>query len=197
MTQTINRMYESLDQARQAAHDLQTHRFIRFTEVHVVGPDAGGADASLDGIVQALMKAYVLKAHARVVAPAIQRGHALVTVHAPFGTATTAIWILDSHGPVDSGLVETQDRPVPWDEATPCSNVMGLPVLAKHDDSFSRFWSLPELTRAGGTTCATLGLPELLSSDGPYTGLLGMPLLSSKGTVLSSMLGLPVLMSNR
>jgi hypothetical protein len=194
MTQTINRMYDSLDRARQAAHDLRTHRFIRFTEVHVVGPDAGGAHASLDGIVQALMKAYVLKADARVVAPAIQRGHALVTVHAPFGTATTAIWILDSHGPVDSGLVETQDRLVPWDEATPCSNVMSLPVLLKHDDSFSRFWSLPELTRAGGTT---LGLPELLSNHGPYTGLLGMPLLSSKGTVLSSMLGLPVLMSKR
>lgn len=197
MTQTINRMYDSLDQAQQAAHDLQTNRFIRFTEVHVVGPDAGGPEASTEGIVQALMKAYVLKAHAMVFAPGIQRGQALVTVHAPFGSATTAIEILDSHGPVDSGLVETEDRPVPWDDATPCSNVMGLPVLLGHDDSFSRFWSVPALISGGRTTCTSLGLPELSSNDGPYTGLLGMPLLSSKGTALSSMLGLPVLMGKR
>lgn len=197
MTQTINRMYDSLERARQAAHELQNNRFIRFTEVHVVGPDAGGAEASVDSIVQALMKAYVLRADARVVAPAIQRGHALVTVHAPFGSATTAIEILDNHGPVDSGLVEAEDRPVPWDPATPCSNVIGLPVLLSHEDSFSRFWSVPALTKSGSTTCAALGLPELSSNDGPYTGLLGMPLLSSKATALSSMLGLPVLMTKR
>lgn len=189
MTQTIHRMYDSAERAQQAAHALQHNRFIRFAEVHCVGPDAGGQDA----IVQALMQACVLKAHAQVMAPAIERGCGLVTVHAPFGSATTAIEILDEFGPVDSGLREPEDRLTPWDPATPCSHLMGLPVLVNHQDSFSGFWSLPMLSREGGTTSAALGLRELSDNTGPYQGVLGQNLLMDNPAPLSSALGLPLL----
>ena len=201
MSQTINRLYDSPERAQKAAHELKTNRFIQFDEVHVVSPAdgvvAGGTGATLDGVVNALMKAYVLKAHAKVFAPAILRGGAMVTVHAAFGAATTAIEILDKYRPIASGVPDFSDPLVPWDDATPVSNVLGLPVLLNHDDSFSKFWSVPALSKHGRTTCSVMGLPEISKANGAYVGMMGMPLISHKATFLSSMLGLPVLMKGR
>lgn len=203
MTQTINRMYDSLGRANQAAAELRTNRFVRFADVYVttstggVGPDgaAGAAALPAEGIVAALMKAYVLKAHAKVFAEGIQRGGTLVTVHAPFGTAVDAITILESFGPVDSGVPDDRDPPVPWDEAAPCSSTLGLRVLLPDSATFSRFWNLPVLSRRGGTTCSWLGVRELSDSSKPFTGTFGMALLTNQPTWLSSKLGLPVLTS--
>jgi len=195
MSQTINRMYGSLERAQQAAHELRTNRFDRFDEVHVVSDrDASGADASVDHIVAQLLKALVLKAHAEVFAEGIRRGGSLVTVHAPFGAAVAAIAILDGHGPIPSGVADPTDPPTPWDDAAPLSSALNLRVLLDDNDTFSRFWNLPVLVAGGTTTSSALGLPEISRSNGPFAGTFGIRLLSNNATILSSLLGLPVLL---
>lgn len=196
MSQTISRMYDSVERANAAADALRNHYFIRFTDVHVTSRDtvAGG---SAEGIVAALLKVYILKAHARVYADVIQRGGALVTVHAAFGSAVTAVQTLDEFGPIDSGVAVTEDRATPWDDAAPCSSAFGLPVLLSDTASFSRFWNVPALSKKGATTSSALGLPEVSDSRSPFTGTFGGRLISANGTFMSSMLGLPLLTKSR
>ena len=187
MSQTISRMYASHDQALRAAHDLRTNRLDRFDSVHVVSRD-DAPDADADAITASIMKGYVLKAHAKVYAKRIQQGGALVTVHAPFGTAVAAMQILDKYGPIDGGVAEPEDRLPAWDDATPVSCALSLPVLLDNDSSFSKFWSLPLLLTPSATA-----VPKRTHSSAPFTGTFGMALLSNKPTILSSLLGLPVL----
>jgi hypothetical protein len=203
MSQTINRMYDSLERASRAAQELRTNRFDRFDEVYVTTLQAGdgaeslGADASIDAIVAALMKAYVLKAHAKVFAEGIRRGGTLVTVHAAFGTAVAAMAVLDRQGPIDSGVPDATYPPKPWDEAAPCSYLLGLPVLLDDSATFSRFWNVPPLLEKGATTSSALGIPEIVNSSAPFTGTTGVHLISNRPTILSSLLGLPVLTKPR
>jgi hypothetical protein len=198
MSQTINRLYDSLERANQVAGVLRSNRRVRFDQVHVVGRYAGGgAERSVDDIVAALMTAYVLKAHARVFAPRIQQGGAMVIVHAPFGTAMVAQSILDQHGPIDSGVAEARDKPLLWDDAAPCSSALRLRVLLPDSATFARFWNVPPLAKRGATTSSALGLPEVSDSRGPFTGSFPLPLLSNKGAIFSAALGLPLLLRPR
>ena len=190
MTQTITRMYDSADRANAAAHDLRHNRVFMFEDVHVI---AAGPGANPDGIVDAITKAMVLKAHARVFAEGVKRGSGLVVVHAPFGCAEEALNILARHGPIDSGVPDDREPPIVWDEAAPLSSAFHFPVLMKDSATFSSFWNVPPLLRGGRTTGAGLGLPEIKASRGPYAPTIGLPLLSSKASPLSSMLGLPLL----
>ena len=192
MSQTINRMYDNHTSANRAADALRSNRFNRFTHVHVVSRSAS-PEAPLDDIVAEVMKAFVLKSHARVLAQRIQRGGTLVTVHAPFGSAVAAINILDRHGPVESGLPDHSDAAMAWDEAAPLSSALQMPVLLKNSATFSRFWNIPAVSKRGATTSSVLGLPELSDQRGPYAGTLGKALISNNATPLSSMLGLPLL----
>lgn len=201
MSQTINRMFDNHERAAQAAHELRFDCFDRFTAVHVVtrrgGPAAGATDASIEGIAAEIMKGHVLRAHAMVFAERVRQGGTLVTVHAPFGTAVAALNILESHGPVDSGVPEPKDDIMAWDEAAPCSSALRLTVLLDDSATFSKFWNIPPLLKNTGTTFSALGIPETVSSRGPFTGTFGFPLLSNKATLLSSMFGLPVLSKPR
>lgn len=203
MSQTINRMYDNHASATRAAHELRSNRFDRFTAVHVVtrsdvlAQGTGEADATIDGIAASIMKGHVLKAHAMVFAERVFRGGTLVTVHAPFGTAVAAMNILDSHGPIDSGVPELKDDIVAWDEAAPCSSALHIPVLLDDSATFSRFWNVPPLLKKAATTFSAFGIPETVDTNGPYRGSFGLPLLSNKPTIFSSMLGLPVLSKPR
>lgn len=192
MSQTISRMYASHDQALKVAHDLRTHRLDRFESVHVVSRD-DDPNAGADAIAASIMKGYVLKSHAKVYAEGIRRGGALVTVHAPFGTAVAAMQILDQHGPIDAGVAEPEDRLPAWDDATPVSSALRIPVLLPDNATFARFWNIPALAKRPRTSSEALGIRELSQSSGAFTGTFGMALLSNKATPLSSMFGLPVL----
>jgi len=197
MSQTINRVYDSLGRANGAAHELRTNRFDRFDEMHVVSRPGEGDATSVDAIVAALMKACVLKVHARVFAEGIRRGGTLVRVHAHFGTADAAPGILERHGPIDSRVPDVSERLPAGDEAAPCSSLLHMPVLLADSASFSRLWNVPPLLKSGATTSSALGLPEATVSRGPFAGTFGLPPISNKATPLSSMLGLPVLMNAR
>ena len=199
MSQTITRMYDSHERAERAADELKTNRFVQFDEVFVFARHGGhgagptGAQASLDGIVARLMAAHVLKAHAQGYAAGIVRGGSLVVVHAPFGCGAEAINILQSHGPIDSGVADAKDDIVAWDDAAPCSSALHMRVLLDDSATFSRFWNVPPLVKSAATTSSALGLPEAAPSKGPFAGTFGMSMISNKATIFSSMLGLPVL----
>ena len=190
MSQTINRMYETLARANNAAWAL---RHEGFTDVHVCS--RGAAGSSTDAIIAALTKGLVLKAHAKVYAEGIQHGASLVTVHAPFGTADAATSVLERHGPIDSGVPEPELDMLLWDEAAPCSSAMRVRVLLDDSMTFSRFWNVKPLVKSGKTTSSALGLPESRGSRGPFSGTFGLPLLSK--LMVSSMLGMPLLSKPR
>ena len=194
MTQTVHRMFDSLERANLAAQALRDHRFDRFDHVYVVGGQGPtGADLSTDDIVAALMAGYVARADAKVLAQAIQRGGTLVTVHTGFGTGISAITTLEQHGPIESGLPDFTEPAQPWDEAAPLSSLLNLPTLLSDSATFSRFWNVRPLLKSGATTFSALGMPEISRSGGPFSGTFPLPLLSSEPAPLSTMLGLPLL----
>ena len=198
MSQTINRMFESVERAAQAVQALKTNRFSQFDHVYLFGRDSeGGVEQSVDQIVAAMMKSYVLKAHARVYAEKVKQGSALVTVHAPFGTGGDALEVLESFGPVDSGVPGPRDALPAWDEVAPCSSLFHIRVLLPDSATFSKFWNVPPLAKTARTTSAALGLPEGGGSSGPFAGTFGLPMLAGPRMSLSAMLGLPLLTGAR
>lgn len=186
MTQTIVRMYGSHDNAMSAVNELKRNRF-EDNEIHVVSAE-GAHGGEGDGIVEAIMKAYVLKSQAKVYAEGVRRGGTLVVVHAPFGSALEATEILDSHSPIDSGVPDTDHDRLTWDEAAPLSSTFQWPLLSSDSTPFSSFWNLPSLSR--GRVFPALNLPETTSPDASLSGAIGMPLLS-RSAPLS--FGLPLL----
>jgi hypothetical protein len=193
-------MYETAQHAMTAVAKLKAQGFpeetINLVTAASVGQQsqAASASGSEDPIVSAITAGYVLRAHARVYAEAVRCGRALVSVSAAFGTGGIASEILDSCDPVDSGLSTAGERLPGWDDATPLSSALWLPVLAKGSASpLSSFWGLPVLTRKGGTFCSALGVPEVSQSAALLSSTLGMPLLSRNPAPLSSLLRIPLL----
>lgn len=193
MSQTINRMYDSIDRANNAAWALRVEHY---DDVHVFGGSAH-AGLSADELTTQMAKARVLKSEARVYAARVKQGHALVCVHAPFGMADAAMTVLQRFSPIDSGVPDAPLDRLLWDEAAPISSAFRWRVLLDDSATFSRFWNVAPLLKRGATTSSSLGLPESQGSRGPFGGTFPLPLLSSKGTMLSSMLGLPLLSKRR
>ena len=203
MTQTISRMYEFPEQAAQAKAALKK---ADYPNVHLVSA-AGMADAPFDDIVAAIARGNVLTAHARIYAAGIAKGGSLVTVHAQFGSAIDAIRILDRFEPIDSGIPEPESHASLWNEATPLSSLLQLPVLINEAAPYSTFWNLPALSDPSSSLSRLLGLPllknfgsrstsfglPLLKNFGPRSTSFGIPLLSDQPAPLSSLLGLPTL----
>lgn len=199
MSQMIGRMYSSPERAAQAVEALRDNEIRNFEDVFTISGTAGAGPTprSADAIMADLLAAYVVKSQARVYAQGIQQGGTLVVVHASFGTAVVAIDIMESFGPIDSGIVEFSEPLRPWDEATPISCALQLPVLLPDNYTFARFWNVPPLSKKPATTFSFFGLPEVSASRGPFGGTFGMKLLSNKAAPLSSMLGLPALLQSR
>jgi hypothetical protein len=188
MTQTVSRMYASQDQAARALAALEDYGY---SHAHIVSASDG--NNSYDGIVDTLVQAYVWKPHAMVYAKGISKGGSLVTVHAPFGAAYAAQVILDEHDPVDSGLPEPKHRSVAWDERTPMSSMLQMPVLAKNRLPMSKIWNVPAVLSKSPTFSGCLGMNTLSQNKAPLSSRLGMSLLSRNLTPLSSRFGMPLL----
>ena len=174
MTQTINRMFGTVEDANAAVAEL---KHAGYAEVYVVTPPGEGSNLDQDAIAASIMRSNVLRAQAKIFAVGVQNGGTLVTVHALFGTALNAINILESHNTIDSGYVEPVEPVMLWDDATPVSCMLQMPVLSRNGTPVSHY----------------TGLPALASHTASLSGLLGLKLLSSGATALSSALGLPVL----
>lgn len=196
MTQTISRMYATQTQAKRAFDELKK---LGYDDVHMIsatkatGEGAEAASASRDSIVSALTGAYILKQHALVYAERISNGGTLVTVHALFGTALGARNAMDALTPIDSGVSDPVYPSYAWNEATPVSSALQLPLLTKTQLPFEKMWNLPSLTRARMFCSDWFGLSLLTKSATPFSKSAGLPLLSSASTPFSSRLGMPLL----
>jgi hypothetical protein len=182
-------MYPTSQQANDARAKLLAWGAMS-DEVNVVTPGSASTD---EGIMAAIMAGYVLKADAKIYAQGIRRGLSLVSVQAPFGTGRLVTYMLDAFHPVSSGLVEKQADALLWDEATPVSSALRLPLLAQAATPLSAFFLLPTLVRSGRTTCSALGLPELADSTSSISAAMGIPRLSHAAAPLSSLLKIPLL----
>jgi hypothetical protein len=188
MSQEITRMFATAEAARNAAAELAEEGF---SDVHVVTPPAGG-DVPVSAIAAQIAQGYVLLADAKIYAQGVAKGGSLVTVHAPFGSGMAATHILNSHGPIASGMPEPE-APKIWDEAAPFSSAMHMSLLSHDPTPASRYMGIAPLTGSGFNLSGAVGMPLLSDNPMPLSSLFGMTSLSKKAAPLSSMLGLPLL----
>jgi hypothetical protein len=186
MRDPIVRMYEAEQQARGAVQKLKDEGFPE-DQIFLVTPQSGG---SAEAIAAAIMAGFVLRSHAKVYAEGIQRGRSLVVVRASFGHSQDAIDILNSFGPVDTGLRLPREPSIAWDEAAPISSALRIPVLIRNSPApISRMFGMPPLSKGRtGWLAAIFG--ELTSPNFAFSSVVGMPLLSRNPAPLSSLFGL-------
>jgi hypothetical protein len=189
MTQIISRMFATRDQAAKACEELKQRSYQHVFQFSA--PTEGAA--STDDLVASMTKAFIPGSEARIYAEKIAKGSHLVSVHAPFSGGHRATWILDSYGPVDSGVPATASESSAWDSATPTSSALRMPLLSKTALPFEAWMGTPSLSAKPWTVSGCLGLPLLSKSPTPCSSALGMSTLSGNPTPLSSSLGLPLL----
>ena len=188
MSHEITRMYANAATAAKAAEELREEGF---DDLFVVNPP-GASDVPLSAIAAQIALGRVHLPEARVYAKGVAAGHALVTVHAAFGSGKLAETILDSHGPVDSGIPHVAP-PSMWDEAAPLSSILAMATVIDDPDPMSKIIGIPAVTSGDCSLSEKLGMPLLSDADMGDKGRLGLPYLMSNPAPLSSMLGLPVL----
>jgi len=179
----VARLYEQVTQAEAATSDLLANGFDA-SNVVTLTPMAGSAE-----IKSALRAGGFLGEHAAFYADQLAGGHSLVVVSPPFGMGRSAEAILKSHNPLALSHEPPPEPFVPWwEEATPLSNLLGLPVLMNSDTPFSNFWGLN--TKQDGLSHFSRWLKPLAPGF-TLSGLLGLGFATASATPLSSMLGLP------
>jgi hypothetical protein len=188
MTNPIVRMYETEEQARGAVDKLREEGFPE-DRIFLVTPAAGGEEGSAEAIANAIMAGYILRSHAKVYAQGIVAGRSLALIHPPFGYGMLATQILDSYGPMDSGL-EVPPKPLPkWDEAAPLSSAILAPTVIRNAPApFSAMLGLSPLKTGRSVFSSIFG--ELAS---PNYAVFGASRLSHQAAPLSSMFGLKIL----
>ena len=187
MSHEISRMYATAHAARQAAADLKEEGF---GDVFVVTPPAAG-DTPLSAIAAQIAEGRVLLADARIYAKGVAAGGSLVTVHAPFGTGLLATSILESQPTIPNGMPQPEPEKL-WDEATPLSSAMMIPLLTPDATPMSKVIGIAPLTSGDCSASGMLGMPLLTDGDVP-DGRWGMRFLIDNPAPLSSLIGLPLL----
>jgi hypothetical protein len=188
MSHEISRMFATAEAARAAAAELAEEGF---DDVHVVNPPSS-ADAPVSAIAAQIALGRVHMPDAKVYAEGVARGGSLVTVHAPFGSGMLATTVLESHGPIDSGM-PAAEPPRLWDEATPLSSALAMGVLLNDPAPASRVLGIQPLTGSDCSFSGSIGMPLLSDNPAPLSSLVGMSTLSRSGTPLSSLIGMPTL----
>lgn len=199
MTEIITRVYGRSDNALGAVEELKSYRFSD-TEINVVsylGGQKTGSNISsteLNEIVDAITAGHVLKGEAIIYALSVTRGATLVTVRAPFGTGGRAMAILDSYDPIETGVRPKEyPRPRQWDETTPASSFLHIPVLLDNSATLSAVLGTPFLLERGRTALWALQIPELLSARASAATLFGIPAVLKRSAAVSALVGLPLL----
>lgn len=189
MPETLCSLFPSRAVAEAAAADLVRHGY---DDVHVFGARPGETptrEAQLD----ALCRAYVPKAHARLLAGRLAEGAGLVVAHTPFGRTAFAERLLKRHGSLGSGLPPRERSGPRYEEAAPLSSSLQLPVLTRMKHPFEAFSGLPSLTGPGWMFSKAMAFDLTTRTATPLSSALGLPVLCERGTHASSMLGLPLL----
>jgi hypothetical protein len=200
MSQVVSRMYGSHEAATRAVAELKDYGFAHVNLVAGAGDGKAGngvSDRSHDEIVAAIMKGHVLKADARVYAAGVARGGTLVSVRAPFGSAVQAMQVMNEFDPIDSGVPDPAYPGELWNDESPMSSLLHVPVLLDDSQTFSRFWNVRPLIDSHRSVSSCLGLPSLSKPSMAVSEVMGFPLLASNATHFSSLFHLPLLMRSR
>ncbi len=220
MRDPIIRMYETDQQARDAVSRLRQEGFPE-DAIFLVTPGFGGEPGSAQAISSAILAGRWLPSNAEVYVQGLEQGRSLLVVRAPFGHGMLATQVMDSFGPVDTGLRLPRGRSPAWDEAAPLSSALQLPILQRHQPApFSALLGLHTISRGrsflsqlfgelisphfalfgrsslsdqAAPLSSLFGLKTLYRKDGPKTSRFGLPLLSRNPAPLSSALGLSLL----
>jgi hypothetical protein len=197
MSTNVIRVYETPVQAAKAAKDVMDSGFQFVSQFKGAGGKGAAAAANRNALVSGLMKAHVWQNHAELYADMLGKGGGLVAVNAPFGTAVTAANILDSHNPVRDEISNAPRTPgFQWDEATPLSSALRLPVLSDVKLPFELLLGVSSLTKGKAFLSNLFGMPLLSAGLSQRHSSMGMRLLSNSATPLSSALGLRTLSQN-
>ncbi|MCA3555748.1 hypothetical protein [Aestuariivirga sp.] len=188
MSNEITRMFADPATAARAAEELREEGY---GDVFVVNPP-GAADTPVSAIAAQIALGRVHLGDARIYARGVAAGHALVTVHAPFGSGKLAETILESHSPVESGISHSEPLSM-WDEAAPLSSVIGMATVINDPDPISKIFGFPSVTSGNCSFSSMIGMPLLTDGELGDKGRVGLPYLSGNPTPLSSALGLPLL----
>jgi hypothetical protein len=189
--QTISRLYANEDDARKARDELNRRGF---ADCHLFTPPPRGEDgapvaASVEEILNSMVKAYIVRKDAEVYAGRVSGGSSLVTVHAPFTGGRKATSILDRYHPIDSGIPEPAPESYAWDEKYPFSSAFGLPLLAKCEHPFEAIAGIPSLLHTREET----GDRPQPDNPAPFSDALGLRVLSNDPAPLSSFFKFPLL----
>lgn len=197
MTQTISRLYSAAADAEKAVAELMRRNYsdVFLFKASSNSDEAPAASPTQDGIIEAMIRAYIYRPHAKYYAARIAEGASLVTVHAPFGSADRATRILERFEPLADRIEEAPSRSYAYDDRTPISSCLQLPVLTKTQLPFETLSGMPTLTRPH--RFMEFFMPSLTGNATPLSRLLGMSTLSSKKTPLSSMFGMATLTSSK
>ena len=176
MAHAISRIYATKADADSAIGDLGKHGFDT-GNVFVVDPPAVPVDPSspagqsvVEQIADKIAKGFILKRDAKVYAKHVAKGAVFVTVYAPFGAGRKMTVFLDSHRPVDPGFPPPAQPRLRYDEATPLSCALGLPVLASHPTPCSAVLGLPAISVGGRALSQVPSLPCPALAPAEYTG---------------------------
>lgn len=192
--QTISRLYANEENARKAWDELKRRGF---ADAHIFTPpprsdDNAPAPASTADMLEDMVKAYILRSDAAILAKHVSNGSSVVTVHAPFSGGLKATSVLDRHGPIGSGLPEPTFPSYAWDENHPLSSALRLPLLTKCELPFEHIVGLPSLIQVSHHSAA----PIRPDRPAPFSAALGLKVLSSNPAPFSSRFGIPVLLKS-
>jgi hypothetical protein len=217
MPQTIARIYRTQQAANAAVKELRERSFnaeaIRArpqpAPSESTEPAATTAVAATDTTLESILKAGVPREHARIYAEGVSRGEVLVVViDPPFGFASAANAILDSHGPIAVNLPEvgpsaglatsttasgTTTNASIWESATPLSSWLGWKVLSDDPTPLSTYMGRPAL-KTDPSPSPTLDNIRRQSTDAaPLSTKVGLSVLSDDPAPLSKRAGWSVL----
>jgi hypothetical protein len=185
-------MFATAEAARAAAAELAEEGF---DDVHVVTPPSN-PDAPVSAIAAQIALGNVAMSDAKIYAAGVAKGGSLVTVHAPFASGMLATTVLESHGPIDSGMPAPEPALL-WDEATPLSSAFAMDVLMNDPTPASRVIGIAPLTGSDCSFSGAIGMPLLSDNPAPLSSLVGLSTLSNTPAPLSSLLGIPLLKDSK
>jgi hypothetical protein len=211
MTQ-ITRVYDSSKNATDAVTELKTRGFKDVALVTGSSNRSGRTNGA--GQIDAITSAGIPMKYAEAYAERVQRGGAVVTVSAPFGTANTATEILNRYNPAQSPAngAGPGATPVPLGTETSSyrsgtesgswtlSSALGIPELISSNTFFSGFPLLISSKPFSSLSRSQEPFSSLAASQKPFSELsrnqAGSANLINSPAPLSAALGLPVLVKD-
>ncbi len=181
----LSRLYAAADDAKATVAELQAAGF-HADSITVVDSNSGYISA------ETVQDRGATAAHAAKLAEAIKAGNTLVLVEPVLGRGWAAEEILNKARPGDTAPMELQHEGSAWDEATPLSSALLMPVLSDDPTPFSTFWNIPALLKKYWFFSDMFGLKMLSGNAAPLSSAIGMKTLSSNPAPLSSLLKLPL-----